>query len=423
MVSDNYVYGVRTSSVVPATVTGETAVHELTNLDWSMKLHYLRLVYYFEKDAVEGLDIPSIKKPMFLMLDTYCSASGRVRRLEGQRPFIKCNDAGVRIVEAKCSKSLEEWLEQVKGEHSLHRQLVSDQVIDPNSQFSPLVFVQYTYFKCGGMSIGLSWAHVLGDAFTAAMFINMWGQILAGKPKIQAQYLPRTQIEKAGKPSKKPLSTKQIHVKDRWIVENESKMETLSFSITETQLRELQSKVSGKFSAFEAISALFWRCLAHIRGEKQPKMITICRNDAGAKGEGMLSNKQIISTAEADFDIPGAQLSELAKLIAESIEDESKEIEAMVETENGLADVLVYGTNLTFVNLEDAEFYGLEIKGKKPVHVSFNLDGVGDEGAVFVHRLLENHDQEAGGRLVTVIMPENQVLQLRNELKEEWNIN
>ncbi|XP_068656604.1 protein ECERIFERUM 26-like [Aristolochia californica] len=423
MVSDeaNAIFGVRISSVVPAAVTGETAVHELTNLDLSMKLHYLRVVYYFDKEAVEGLDIPAFKKPMFMWLNTYCSAAGRVRRLEGQRPFIKCNDAGVRIMESKCSKSLREWLE-VK-DHSLHRQVVSNQVIDPNMHFSPLVFLQFTYFKCGGISIGLSWAHLLGDAVTASIFINMWGEILAGKPKIQAQYLPRTQIVKAEKANKKPLSAKQILVKDRWIVDNENKMETIAFTVTDTQLRQLQSKISGQFSAFETIAALFWKCLAQIRGERQPKLITIFRNDAVAKGQGILSNKQIISTAEAHFDIPGAQLSELAKLMAEGIEDESKAIEAMMETENGLADVLVYGTNLTFVDLEDADFHGLNIKGKKPVHVSFNVDGVGDEGAVFVHRVHENYNQETGGRMVTVILPENQVLQLQNELKGEWNIN
>ncbi|XP_068655606.1 protein ECERIFERUM 26-like [Aristolochia californica] len=423
MVSDdaNAIYVVRTSSVVPAAVTGETAVHELTNLDLSMKLHYLHVVYYFDKEAAEELDVPIFMKPMFTWLDTYCSAAGRVRTLEGRRPFIKCNDAGVRILEAKCSKSLEEWLE-VK-DHSLHKQVVYNQVIDSNIRFSPLVFLQFTFFKCGGLSIGLSWAHLLGDAVTASLFINMWGQILAGKPRIQSQYLPRTQIGKADKPTKKPLSAKQIPVKDRWIVDNESKMETLSFNITDTQLTQLQSKISGQFSTFETISALFWKCLAQIRGERQPKLITICRNDALAKGPGMLSNKQIISTAEADFDIPGAQLSELAKLIAEGIEDESKEIEAMMETENGLADVLLYGANLTFVDLVDADFHGLEIKGKKPVYVSFDLAGVGDEGAVFVHSLHKKLEQETGARVVTVILPENRVLQLRNELKGEWNIN
>ena len=44
----------------------------------------------------------------------------------------------------------------------------------------------------------------------------------------------------------------------------------------------------------------------------------------------------------------------------------------------------MYGANLTFVNLEEADFYGMELKGQKPVHVSYFIDGVGDEGVVLV---------------------------------------
>ena len=52
--------------------------------------------------------------------------------------------------------------------------------------------------------------------------------------------------------------------------------------------------------------------------------------------------------------------------------------------ERWVSNFIMDGANLTFVNLEEADFYGMELKGQKPVHVSYFIDGVGDEGVVLV---------------------------------------
>ncbi|WP_411026270.1 acyltransferase, partial [Salmonella sp. s58078] len=93
---------------------------------------------------------------MFEWLDLYYPASGRIRRSENGRPFIKCNDGGVRIVEAKCDRSIDEWLGS-KDRCKNDEQLVPSQVLGPELEFSPLVYLQFTRFICGGLSVGLSW--------------------------------------------------------------------------------------------------------------------------------------------------------------------------------------------------------------------------------------------------------------------------
>ncbi|XP_077234119.1 HXXXD-type acyl-transferase family protein [Tasmannia lanceolata] len=416
------IHSIKISSVVPATVTGETAVHELTNMDLAMKLHYLRTVYFFKSEAIEGLNITAFKKPMFNWLDTYCSVAGRIRRSQSGRPFVKCNDSGVRIFEAQCTKTLDEWLE-MKDDSSIHKHLVSNKILGPELHFSPLALLQLTWFKCGGMSLGFSWSHVIGDAFTAVKFINMWGQLMAGNPLPQSIQLPRTKVEKpTNVPSatSNPLSVKQVEpVGDTWLTANNSKMESFSFHISNTQLKHLQSKINSQIAPFEAISALIWQCLAQFGGEREPKLVTVCRKGPHAKSNEILSNKQVIITIKADFSIAKAKLSELAALIAKGATDESKEIEEMMEREDGLSDLIIYGANLTFVNLEEVEFYGLELKGQKPIFVNFSMEGVGDEGVVLVLPAPESGKGDNGGRIVTVILPENQVLQLKNELKRE----
>lgn len=140
MVSDSPVTGHILSSVVPANVTGDL-LHELTGVDLASKLHYLRAVYYFKpSEAVERLTIWQMKEPMFLMLGTFYVAAGRIRRHGTGRPYLKCNDSGVRTVEANAATTVEEWMEMEEVDRAKH--LVYDKVLGPDLAFSPLVYLQ-----------------------------------------------------------------------------------------------------------------------------------------------------------------------------------------------------------------------------------------------------------------------------------------
>ncbi|KAK1293285.1 Rosmarinate synthase [Acorus calamus] len=424
------IYGHKLSTVGPGTVTGETAVYDFTDTDLLMKLHYLRGVYYFKggddgsSSPVSGLNTAALKGPTFPLFDTYTSASGRIRRRTsdgsgGGRPYVKCNDCGVRVVEAKCDRTVEEWVKE-KGPWLHHAQLAPVNVVGPELQFSPLIFIQLTRFKCGGLAIGLGWSHILGDAFSAANFVNKWGRLVSGeKLPLEPQHLiePKPKPEKPRKTSVD--SVKEVSpVEDCWVVPNESKMETFSFQITPPKLNHLLSEVKQShrcYSAFEAISAVIWQCLA-------PKKITICRTDTSSSNRyRLMSNNQTLSTIEADFPVAEAKLPKLAELIARETADESEAAGGLVNAESGLPDFIVYGANLTFVDLAGIEFYGFEMKGQKPVAVNYSVDGVGDGGAVLVLPAGGGGGGD-GGRVVTATLPVEQAVRLQSELEREWGI-
>ncbi|KAH7835465.1 hypothetical protein Vadar_026329 [Vaccinium darrowii] len=436
------VYGIKLSSVGPGRVTGQNVVHEPTNMDLAMKLHYLRAVYYFRSEAVEGLTTPRLKEPMFTWLNQFHATCGRFRRseVESGRPYIKCNDCGVRIIEAQCVKTLDEYMEMMEEEeegengHSLlHKLLVSNQVIGPELPFSPLVLLQFTMFACGGMSVGLSWAHVLGDAFSAADFINVWGQIMAGHQPAQPHKLAqlRTKIESYPsplEPSKDPRSVKRVGpVGDHWMVSNHSKMEAFSFHVTATQVSQLQSKVFGPNGAnqipvFESLCGVIWKTVAKVRNGPEPKTVTVVKSDPRGRKTGSLGNGQFISIVEADFSILEASPKELAELVIHQAMDERRMIEEVVERDQGLSDLIAYGVNLTFVDLWEANLYGLELKGEKAANVSYMIDGIGDEGVVlFLPGPKDDSKDRNGEKVVTVIMPEDQIMVLKSELKTEFS--
>ncbi|PSS32799.1 Protein ECERIFERUM 26-like [Actinidia chinensis var. chinensis] len=138
---ETLIYGTKVSTVFPGTLSGQDINQEPTNMDLAMKLHYLRGIYYFDSQAMRGLTTMDIKEPMFTWLNHFYTTSGRLRRAESGRPYIKCNDCGVRFIEAHCTKTLEEWLE-IKDEEALEKLLVPHHVIGPELAFSPHVFLQ-----------------------------------------------------------------------------------------------------------------------------------------------------------------------------------------------------------------------------------------------------------------------------------------
>ncbi|GFY85905.1 HXXXD-type acyl-transferase family protein [Actinidia rufa] len=394
MVSESPVHDVKLSSVVPARTTGDDKVHELTNTDLAMKLHYIKALYFFNSDAARGIDIFTLKKPMFYLLDRHVAASGRIRRQpDDGRPLIKCNDGGVRTVEARCGKTVDEWL--AADDRSVDDRLVYSEALGPDLGFSPLVYVQFTWFKCGGLSVGLSWAHILGDAFSASAFINMWGQIMAGHVPPQPLKMPNTTNNcqfPHSSISQKPFSLKMVDpVGDCWTIANSCEMKSHSFHVTTRKLDRIVStsstaglNLAAKHQYFRVIMALMWKSLAKIRGESDSKVVTICTNNS-REGNEIASNTQMISSVEAGFNVGRADISELAKLIDEKAMDETSVIE--------------------------------KIYGARKWTIGFC------NGVVLVLPGPENGARGGNsGRTVTVIVPKNQIIELKYELRKEWGI-
>lgn len=418
---DGLIYNIKLSSVGPARVTGQDVVYEPSNMDLAMKLHYLRGIYYFDSQAFQDVTVYKIKEPIFIWFNCYYMTNGRFRRAESGRPYIKCNDCGARFIEAQCDKTLEEWLEM--KDPSLEKLLVSNQPLGPELAFSPPILIQHTKFKCGGISLGLSWAHVLGDIFTATEFWNLLGKVVGGyqppRPINLAHSLTKSNsTQTLQKIMEDPLSIKRVGpVEDHWIVNTNSKMKSFSIHVSGSKLGHLQSR-TGNEGPFESLCAIIWQSISRIRDGPGPKVVTICKKSE-EKREGVIGNNQVIGVVKVDYSIREANPSELARLIKNEIIDERLKIDEVIDKEHGVSDVIVYGANLTFVNLEGTDLYGFEWNGHKPKNVSYLIDGVGDAGSVLV---LPDGPNDAGGRIVTMTLPEDEIMKLKNELSSEWSI-
>ncbi|CAN6269225.1 unnamed protein product [Urochloa humidicola] len=419
-VAPGAVHGHRLSTVVPSSVTGEID-YALSDADLAFKLHYLRGVYYYPAgDVVRGLATKVLKDPMFPWLDDYFPVAGRVRRGEDaaegggagevRRPYIKCNDCGVRIVEAKCDRDMADWLRDDAPDRL--RQLCYDKVLGPELFFSPLLYVQITNFKCGGLALGFSWAHLIGNVFSAATCFNKWAQIVSGKKPEPTVLTPENKPLQGHSPAAAaaaPLSVKQVGpIEDHWLVPSGRDMACYSFHVTVKKIQQQRRHgAAAEAGTFELVAALIWQAVARIR-DGGVDTVTVVRADAAARSGRALGNEVKVGYAEASGTSPAkTEVGELAALLASgAVVDETDAVAAFQ------GDVLVYGgAHLTLVDMEQVDVYGLEIKGQRPVHVEYGMDGVGEEGAVLVQP-----DAEGSGRTVTAVLPRDEIESLRAAL-------
>ncbi|WVZ87061.1 hypothetical protein U9M48_033756 [Paspalum notatum var. saurae] len=413
------VHGHRLSTVVPGSVTGEVD-YALADADLAFKLHYLRGAYYFPPgDAARGLTTKALKDPMFPWLDDYFPVAGRVRRGDDEndrrRPYIKCNDCGVRIVEAKCDRTIAEWLQDDADGDATDRvsQLCYDKVLGPELFFSPLLYVQVTNFKCGGLALGFSWAHLIGDIPSAATCFNKWAQILSGKNPEPTVLTPENAPLQGHHPPASavaaPRSVKQVGpIEDHWLVPAGRDMSCYSFHVSEAALKSLQQQARHAAAAagtFELVSALVWQTVAKLRDGV--RTVTVVKADAAGRSGRALANEMKVGYVEAVGSSPAkTDVAELEALLAEGVVDETAAVAAFP------GDVLVYGgANLTLVDMEQVDLYGLEIKGQRPVHVEYGMHGVGEEGAVLVQPAADGR-----GRVVTAVLPRDEIATLRAAL-------
>lgn len=288
-----------------------------------------------------------------------------------------------------------------------------------------MVCMQFTWFKCGGLSVGLSWSHVLGDAFPAFNFITKWSQIRAVHTPPKTLHIPlhkQTEYSHIKSVNAKPISIKMATTEGKlWLATNDTKMVTHTFNVTPKQLDHLVRTIfpcnqnkTARISYFEILSALVWKHIARIRGATEPKVVTIFTHDIGPNK--FPTNDLVINVVEANVVVGKSDVADLARLIGEEKRIENGDVENLVEEIQGKGDFVVYGAKLTFVDLEKSNMYEVVLNGQKPIIANCSIHGVGDQGVVLVLPGLED------GRMVTVSLPEKEVEQLEEKLRGEWGI-
>jgi hypothetical protein len=265
------------------------------------------------------------------------------------------------------------------------------------------------------MAVGFTWAHLIGDIPSAAACFSTWAQLLSGKkapaPTLRDPHTKPPPAAPAGATAPPSVKAAAAPIGDDWRVPTACEMVSISFHVTEQQLKRLLlgGRRHHQVGTFELVAALVWRAVAAIRGaeeEAATRTVTVVKtaDPAAAPGGGGgrlgLTNEHRIGHAVAPAGLllaaAVADVAELAAVLAGASFDGAGAVAAAALAGADDADAVVYGANLTFVDAEGVDVYGgLELGARRPAHVEYAVDGAGAGGAAVVHR-------DAGGRGLTV---------------------
>ncbi|KAK7320705.1 hypothetical protein VNO77_30424 [Canavalia gladiata] len=372
----------------------------LSVLDHYMENNHIRMVYYYQTSGeVElGKVTKKLRETFSLTLTHFPEVTGRLIRDERGHWKIKCNDAGVRMVEAKAKGSVEEWLRCVDREKEL--QLVYWESMFHKPYYWSPFYVQLTEFEEGGLAIGLSCIHLLADSTCVTIFMKAWADISFGNKMTTPPLFHPLPPRRLGKQKPNHHSHMELihHYKsliEKPILGNEVKYTSISLGFSDHMVQACMSmaqpnSTTTPITPFEALAGLFWISLSKVKGLKNGLVeMSICLDmrkvlglDYGFFGNCMVYNK-VDNLGEKKFpQVVRAINNVVAKMDTEGIMD----LIEWFENNDINSPTTMNGHDLVCASLEGVDPY-LAVFQKdwlKPIRVSCYIEPVLGEGQVLI---------------------------------------
>ncbi|KAL8488623.1 hypothetical protein ACS0TY_024784 [Phlomoides rotata] len=257
---------------------GPNEIMYLNSCDQIKDITHTPTIYFYpHSSTLESVNVVSIlKDSLGKALALFYPLSGRLNWSEegGSRVELHCNAKGVPIYEAESDSAVEDF-----GDFTPTKAI---QALIPSVDYTtpideiPMVIVQVTRFRCGGVSIGLGISHVMADGPSALHFINEWTKFARETGPVVPPFLDRKIMESAQKPKFKfdpaVLRPPPTLLGQENSLDQRTKPIAVAFlCLSKIQIEKLRNKANldsaGRgFSRFEAVAAHIWRCTSKARG-------------------------------------------------------------------------------------------------------------------------------------------------------------
>ncbi|KAI3986329.1 hypothetical protein MKX01_002174 [Papaver californicum] len=419
----------------------ECKFYYLSVLDRVMEPYCLRIVLYYQFPA--NTDLAKLKKKFSISIShtfsTFRVVIGRLR--PNSKPseghwHVKCNDAGVRTLEARAKCSLKEWLMSVTREKEL--ELLFWDEMPNNPDLWSTFYLQFTEFEEGGFAVGLSCTHLLADAMTATMFLKAWADTTLLR-KIQSpplfHPLALRKLCSSNTENHELYSDLINHYKSSIegicnpiTASKGEEYSTITFAFSDDMVRKCIFEASSESSPFGALAALFWVCISKVKGTKVG-VINMCvcldmRNVLGLSKE-FFGNCMVFNKVLGDIGVieEEAGLTNAARAIQDAVGkmEEKGRIVDLIEwlkkntTSSHRSFKPINGNDILCANWENLDPYSAEFdSGFKPVRASYHLGPVFGGGQVII--LPSPKGSEASmGRVVMVTLLKDEAAELIEE--------
>ncbi|KAI4355847.1 hypothetical protein L6164_004582 [Bauhinia variegata] len=245
-----------------------------SNVDLVVPNFHTPSVYFYRPTgASDFFGAKVLKEALSKALVPFYPMAGRLRRDEDGRVEIDCAGQGVLFVEADTTAVVDDFGDFAPTLEL--RQLIPAVNYSRGIESYPLLVLQVTHFKCGGVSLGVGMQHNVADGFSGLHFINTWSDMARGLDLTIPPFIDRTLLRARDPPQpvfdhieyKPPPAMKTSPPPTKPGAETA----TVSiFKLTRDQLNKLKakSKEDGNtinYSSYEMLSGHVWRSVCRAR--------------------------------------------------------------------------------------------------------------------------------------------------------------
>ncbi|KAL5576155.1 hypothetical protein UlMin_017854 [Ulmus minor] len=242
-------------------------------LDHMMPSFHMPSVYFYRPNGADNFfNSNSLKQALAKILVPFYPMAGRLSRDHYGRLRINCNAEGVLFVEAETDAVIDDFGDFAPTPE-LNRLIPAVDISGGISSY-PLLVLQVTYFKCGGVSLGVGMEHHVVDGASGLHFVNSWSDMARGFNLTIPPFLDRTLLLPRDPPCPtfdhieyQPPPT----MKYRKPQTTSDNIAVAMFKITKEQLNTLKAKSkedgnSTYYSSYEILAAHIWKCKCKARG-------------------------------------------------------------------------------------------------------------------------------------------------------------
>ncbi|XP_073125775.1 shikimate O-hydroxycinnamoyltransferase-like [Henckelia pumila] len=266
--------------VAPAAATPNLSLW-ISIVDVVAASDHLASVYFYRRTAAEDFfDATVLKEALGRALVAFYPLAGRLNRDEHGRIEIDCNAEGVLFVEAECDGVVDDFGDFAPT--SELRRLIPAVDYSQGISSYPLSVLQVTYFKCGGVCLGVGMQHNVVDGVSGLHFINTWSDIARGLDITLPPFFDRTLLRARDPPQPKfehieyqPLPSMKLASK----LDESPEIAVSIFKLTRDQLISFKSKSKEEgngtiitYSSYEMLAGHIWRCTCKARGLPQDQV-------------------------------------------------------------------------------------------------------------------------------------------------------
>ncbi|CAL5375510.1 unnamed protein product [Camellia sinensis] len=247
-----------------------------SNVDLVVPSFHTPSVYFYRPNgSINFFDAQTMKLGLSRALVPFYPMAGRLGRDEDGRIEIDCNAEGVLFVEAVTEACVDDFGDFAPTLEL--RQLIPTVDYSGGISSYPLLVLQVTYFKCGGVSLGVGMQHHVADGASGLHFVNTWSDMTHGLDLTIPPFIDRTLLRARDPPQpafrhieyQPPPSMKAPSQSTK--PESVPEASVSIFKLTRDQLNALKakSKEDGNmvnYSSYEMLSGHVWRCVCKARG-------------------------------------------------------------------------------------------------------------------------------------------------------------